>query len=364
MRVSDVVEAATSEAPPLRRSVEDIVAAAQRHQRNRRIRWSAGVMSVVTLLGLIGVAGSPGWKLWPATGPNVIASRQAEVAEPVPSASSEREKHHDFVFTFEGYPAGRLTVRNPTVVTPLYQTAKVIKTFGYGGPVVNAYLTAYRPGVYDIDAVDGAEMTVSGSRAKRTERTLAWEYVANAWAVIEVRKGSPETPTTEDLTAVAEGFRLGAASPARVPFTMSYLPDGFTPLMVFSQPLAATPGVSSTTIEYQGEYGGITFGRSMPTGRLIEPWGQSGGNPLSHQAIGLAVLPAPNPPTHTNGTSPTCSEDGLTCSILTPDGKATIEVSTDLTAYRSALTKILEGLRLGTVTDTYTWFNADAAIPN
>src|SRR5690348_16538927 len=100
MRVYEVVDLATSDAPPLRTDAEAIVAAGRRRRRNRRLSMGAAAVAVLAVTAIavpFGLSRLPAPRL---AGPAVpAASKAAPVPQtfPVPSGP--------FTFTIKPYDA-------------------------------------------------------------------------------------------------------------------------------------------------------------------------------------------------------------------------------------------------------------------
>src|SRR3954447_17389057 len=116
MRVYEVVDLATSDAPPLRNDVDAIVAAGRRRRRNRRLSVGAAAVAVLAVtavaipIGLSRRAGSPA----PAPMiPAAPAPAPAKVTFPVPDGP--------FTFTVKPYDVGAYHVATLTAVSAAYQ---------------------------------------------------------------------------------------------------------------------------------------------------------------------------------------------------------------------------------------------------
>ncbi|MFC0508246.1 hypothetical protein [Micromonospora costi] len=399
MRVHDLVESATSDEPAPRYTVDDIVAAGRRMQRRRRAGWSAASAAVAVTgvvaaigIGLQGVAERPAVEEQPAAMTSVLPA--ASPSRPAASWAFD----DPFSYVFEGYDAGRLHVKNPIVVSSAYQIAPLhvdglvtndravdpaeavarakkgdsAKTTESGGDErqVYAYLTVYRPGAFDAAKFTGTRVTVDGHQAVEQEgpryganlhRALAWEYTEGAWAVAE-SFAEPADVSAADLRGLVAGLRPSVPLPARVPFTVGYLPAGYHAAELGQHAFAGLNGIASAG---DGNYGGAIFANpALPTTGLVEPYGGVEGedppgsftifvlpNDSSNQALKDGEK-APAEPRCGNGF----------CNAWTADGKTSIQVASEGRLSDAEMTRILEGITLADVTDDSTWPIAATAL--
>jgi hypothetical protein len=391
VRVHEVVDVATSDGPPLRHTVDEIVGSGRRAQRRRRAGWATAgaaglaVVAVSAFAAVPALTAGPGTTaVAPAAGPAAVPAKKGPAAFAVPD--------DPFTFTFSAFTAGRFHVQNPIVASTAYQIASVyadgmvsndkaadpkdvpslrLKGRGVkqGPPELYAYLVLYRPGAYNPDGLKGAsKLTVAGHQARQVSdsdpsaghKVLAWEYTKGAWAVLE-SFGEPATPTAGEMQAVVSGLTPSSPAPATLPFKMGYVPAGYTAAELGTHAMAGLNGVAAAR---DGDFGGAIFTKpGMPTTGLTEPYGGTDGNDLpgsfqvfvvpsenSNQQLGKAKPPA----------GPKCGH-GF-CSLWTSDGKVQVQVASDGRLSDAEMSKIAKGVKLADVNDDTSWFDAAAAL--
>lgn len=343
MRVYEVVDLATSDAPPLRTDVETIVAAGRRRRRNRRLSIGAAALAVLAVTAIavpIGRSFSTVPRLTaPAATPASVPKRF-----PVPDGP--------WTFTIKPYDVGAYHVATLTAVGAAYQRGPVYR----GDPKDSVgELVVYRAGVFAPDRLKSRKtVTVAGhpgwtARSSLGNTVLAWEYTSGAWATLE-----SSGITQEDQIAIAAGLVPGPPVPARLPFTIGHVPAGYVPIEVTdgSYPgpqLGATPAIT--------QYGGVLFNNPAPpaTG-LTEPWnygiGRTGG-------FYVAIVPNSEAnyqlkPGQSRPATPTCASEAL-CHWWSEDGKTQIELVGDGKIPDGQLIQILRGVRLADLAHPDTW---------
>lgn len=370
MRMHEVVNMATDDGPPLRVSVEDIVASGRRVQRRRRTGLAAG-LAMAAVAGVAVVVAVTTTAMVPArhrTGKAAATTSSAvtkAVAGPLLAAPLQ--------FTFSGYSVGPVHVQNPIVAANAYQIAAVtvdgttdgrhpgkVRDPNHAKPRLDASLTLYRPGAYAVQRLTGAtSTTVAGHRALKAEhhedfgpwlRTLAWEYAPNAWAVLDSNADRADLPTMRQLEATAAALTGTAARPVRVPFRLGYVPAGYDVFAVgdhMTGSLDAVGGPSTT------QYSGLFFARSgLPTTGLRGPYDN-----MMRGAFEIMIQAnSPDAPA-----APGC--DAGLCTRLADGGKVTVEVASNPGSLSNAETmKVLDGIRLTDVHDTGTWVDIRTAL--
>ncbi|WFE26631.1 hypothetical protein O7623_25565 [Solwaraspora sp. WMMD791] len=377
MRMQDLVDLATSESPPPRYSVDDIVESGRRAQRRRRFGWltaaatpaAAGVAAAVMAPSLLGGA-SP-----PVTGDPVGEAAGAAQAAAVPGPP--------FTYTFTGYRVGKLRVADPVIVSTAYQLTRVyadgmttndMSEKGDSGlnpwrdePSLHAYLTVYRPGAYDpTTLVDAQSVTVAGRPGLELNRrwlnwaayrTLAWEYAENAWAVIDSMSDNASMPSAEDLRDLAAGWRPAPPTPATVPITMDYVPPGYSLDEAAMHTMTGLNGIASAR---NGDYAGLLFSSpAQPTTGLTEPYG-TGLDEGPPGSFFIYVGPAEN--------SNQKPSPGITCLVgfcnrWYADDSVNVQVASSGRLSNAEMTKILDGISVGNVHDDSTWIEVGTAVP-
>ncbi|MEU4691412.1 hypothetical protein [Actinoplanes sp. NPDC023714] len=394
MRLHEVVDLATSDAPPDGNTIDDIVGKGRRAQRRRRAGFAGAgaalavvaVSAAVTVPSIFG--GTEQSTLPPAAAPSVATANKAE-------AATWEFPADPFQFTFKAFDAGRWHVADPIVASTSYQIASVYldgrtsndraateeevaemeenlnkKMRGEAvpeKPTIYAYLVVYRPGAYDPAKLTGAtKLTVDGREAYQvggpgnggmTRRTLAWQYEADAWAVLEAHSNSEEDPSDAELQKIVSGLKPSKAEPATLPFTLDYVPAGYQPVELGSHAISGLNGIAGAR---GGDYGGAIFANPAPaTTGLVEPYGGVDGASLPG-SFEIFVVPQSNSNQTTGNTTIKCG-NGF-CTHRSEDGKTSIQVASDGRLSDGEMTKILEGLTLKNVKDDSTWANAADAL--
>ncbi|WP_326549419.1 hypothetical protein [Micromonospora sp. NBC_01813] len=358
MRVRDLVDLATSESPPLRYSVDEIVESGQRVQRRRRLGWLTSGVTTAAVLGVAAVLAAP--SLLGGASPPVTVG---PVGEDAAAAQVLSVPGPPFTFSFAGYRVGELRVADPIIVSTAYQLAPVYAD----GLTLYAYLTVYRPGAYESTGLVGAQsVTVAGrpgleinssGGAWAAQRTLAWEYAENAWAVIDSMSKEPNLPSAEDLRELAAGWRPAPPTPAKVPFTMAYLPAGYSLDEVAMHAMTGLNGIASAG---DGDYAGLLFSSpAQPTTGLTAPYGGVDGDSPPGSFF-IYVGPAEN--------SNQRPSTGVTCLVgfcnrWYADDSVNVQVSSDGRLSDSEMTKILDGISIGNVHDDSSWTEVGTAVP-
>ncbi|MEV6802564.1 hypothetical protein AB0M91_30085 [Micromonospora rifamycinica] len=411
MQLHEVVDAVTAEEPPMTRTADDIVTAGRRAERRRRAGFaSAGVAGLV----VVAVAGA-------FTLPTLGAER-GTTAAPAPAGATTTgatearwPEAAPFSFTFRGYDAGTLHVQNPIVTSTGYQIASVYsdghtsndrpvtaeeaeargdsveqkKRAAVGKPTLWAYLTVYRPGVFDPTGIRNArKVTVAGHRAVQANlpvgldpgkpiaadnKLFAWEYAPDAWAAVTSVSSDPATPSFQDLGGLVGGLKPSRPTPALLPFRVGYLPNGYRPLQTGTH---AMPGLSGIAAARAGDHGGATYTRpAAPTSGLTAPYDAVEGGIKD----GFHIFVTPS------GSSNQSPEPGVTkchpgpdrqvpggdaagggfCNVWSADGTVVLQVSGVGLGNRLPLTelqRIARGITVADVRDESTWTPAAQAL--
>src|SRR5690349_15245947 len=118
MRVYEVVDLATSDAPPLRTDVETIVAAGRRRRRNRLVSIGTGIAVVAAVLTVTAIAVPIGRSF--STAPRLAAPAASPPASPAarPNAAPKvfPVPNGPWTFTIKPYDAGAYHVATLTAV--------------------------------------------------------------------------------------------------------------------------------------------------------------------------------------------------------------------------------------------------------
>ncbi|MEU4788846.1 hypothetical protein AB0F95_03960 [Micromonospora tulbaghiae] len=417
MRLHDFVDAVTGDEPPMSRTIDDIITAGRRAERRRRVGFaSAGAAGLVVVV-IAGAFVVP-----------TLGAQQSSPAAPVAvgaatskPAGAQWPEAVPFTFTFKGYDAGTLHVQDPIAASTAYQIASVYsdghtsndkpmtaqeveeqgdafernrKKAAAGKPALWAYLTVYRPGAFDPARIkDGTNVTVAGRRAVQAtlpvgldpqrpveggNKLFAWEYADNAWAAVTSFSGDRNTPSFEELGGLVEGLKPSRPTPALVPFTVGYLPDGYVPLQIGTH---AMPGLNGIAAARAGDYGGATYTKAaVPTTGLTAPYDAAEGG--IKDGFHIFVTPSssanqtPQPGVtkcydvsdrrvREGGSGRSGRLAGGFCNIWSADGTVVLQVSSDglgNTLPRVELEKIAKGITVADVADESTWTPATDAL--
>ena len=399
MQLHEIVDAVTADEPPLAHTADDIVAAGRRAVRRRRAGFaSAGAA------GLVAVAVGGVFALPSAGGPPTVTTEPGAAGTASQAAEAQWGTAEPFTFTFQGYDAGKFHVQNPIVASTAYQIASVYmdgrttndkpvspdeaaanekaaqdkikgKPVGGGDPTIYAYLTVYRPGAFNPSGIKGGKsLTVAGHKAVQANlpagldpkheilpgnKELAWEYTNNAWAVVTSISDAND-PSFEDLAALVPGLKPSTPQPAKLPFTVGYLPSGYQPVQIGTH---AMPGLSGISTAREGDYGGATFARPAPaTTGLTAPFESSDG--MIEGSFDIFVTPSGNSNQQARAGKTKCYGNGF-CNVWSADGKVQVQVSDEGTGANlseAELTKIAQSIKVADVTDEATWTPAAKAL--
>ncbi|BBH67198.1 hypothetical protein ACTI_38830 [Actinoplanes sp. OR16] len=393
MRLHEVVDLATSDAPPAQNTIDDIVGKGRKAQRRRRAGF-AGAGAALAVVAVSAAATIP--SLFGGTGDSAglpVAAAPSTVTSAAPAAWEFPAD--PFQFTFSAFDAGRWHVADPVVASTSYQIASVYldgrtsndraateeevaemeenfkkKLKGEAvpeEPTIYAYLVLYRPGAFDPAKLAGAtRLTVDGKQAYQvggpgnggmTRRALAWSYDADAWAVLETHSNAEEDPSDAELQKIVAGLKPSKAAPATLPFTLDYVPAGYKPVELGSHAISGLNGIAGAR---DGDYGGAIFANPAPaTTGLVEPYGGVDGETIP-SSFQIFVVPSANSNQTTGNTTIKCG-NGF-CTHRSEDGKTSIQVASDGRLSDAEMTKILKGLKLKNVKDDSTWANAADAL--
>jgi hypothetical protein len=358
----ELVDLATSQPPPARYTPDDIVAAGQRAERHRR-GWTVAGSAAATVLAVIAAVTVPSLV---ASNPSAPSNTPAppQVADPAPAAFPADAP--PFTFTFGAYRVGKLQVAKPIVVSTAYQIASIYadglvtndkptddqsSASKEQPPTLWAYLTVYQPGAYDSSAPAAPNR---GNWANA--QTIKWQYAPNAWAVITSKSTEANYPSKDELNQLAAGLRPAEPAVAKVPFTMSYKPAGYT---LDEVGVHAMPGLNGIANARGGDYGSALFSKpALPLTGLTEPYGGIDGNDPPG-SFAVYVVPAGNSNQHA---SPGVSCMNGFCNKWVAGGSVNVQVASGGRLTNAEMTRILNGITVGNVNDDSTWKPVTAAI--
>ncbi|NUT37599.1 MAG: hypothetical protein HOV79_31530 [Hamadaea sp.] len=370
----DIFTIAQEDAPPPRHSVDDIVAAGRRRRGRvvaQRIGGVAVVAAAVATAGLLvavnlAVPGSPSAQ--PARQPVVAPSPTVPAASP------------PFTFTFTGFEAGGYRVLAPDEVTLAYQGAAVVRDVRDAkGKVTTQYagtLTVYQPRMFSPARFRGGTVvTVQGREAfhstvqqpsldgwntqasgtvtvvpdPRNGGALAWQYAPESWAVLQDATAADQTSfALADQLAVAERFAPSATSPspARVPYRVGHLPQGFVLQAVSGQSMTAQHrGMVSFVYSQPRTTAGPLAARRDPARDTTVP------------SVVISVLWRDTPPKDAVKRTSRCNAGQHWCATNLPGGQFWFAVEDpSKTLSDQELLKVADSLVFASLKDETTWY--------
>ena len=334
-------------------------------RRRRGVRWVAVGSAVLVTLAVLAAVGLP--RLLsdrtrnPQQGTAAAATSPVLAATTATSPPTVEVAPPPFSFTVRGWTAGLLRVSDPVIVSTAYQMAAIQNS----DKQVVGVLTVFHPGAYDPETLTGAEQTtVAGRPAKwhgsytppggvtNDNKVLAWQYADDAWAMLRTYSIAP---SVGQMRTLAAGLTMSEPTPAKMPFTMSYVPPGYRPVEVAMHTIPTESGVVGI---HEGDYGGAVFARPAPkpTG-LQGPWDPRPEGPIADNFVIFVVRGE----TVQRTGPPQCRESF--CFIWAGDGRVRIEVVTTGGLPDREAIKILKGMELASVSDDSTWTETRDAVP-
>ncbi|WP_422771606.1 hypothetical protein ACN28C_00200 [Plantactinospora sp. WMMC1484] len=409
MQLREIVDAATADEPPLACSTDEIIAAGRRAERRRRAGFaSAGAAGLVAVVvaGTFALSSVKPSTPEPVTGVGAGAGQGADVTWP---------DAQGFTFTFRAFEAGGFHVQDPIVASTAYQIApvyqegrttddpptandlptandpptandlptiddlpadgktreQVLQKLAAGkqltGGTLYAYLTLYRPGAFDPSGITGGtSLVVAGRRAVESTRTapagrqLAWEYADNAWAVVNAFTSSP-APSLADLSALVTALKPSPAEPAKLPFTVGYVPSGYLPVEIG---MHAMPGLNGIAAARDGDYGGATYANPVPaTTGLTEPYGGPEGRRVPG-SFSIFVTPSSSSNQKAKAGETECYQQTgeAFCNVWSADGNVQVQVVSSGQLSATEITRIAESVKVADVRNEATWTSAAEAL--
>ncbi|BBH65644.1 hypothetical protein ACTI_23290 [Actinoplanes sp. OR16] len=219
MRLSDLLEEARADAPPMRLGVDDLVAAGRRRLRRRRAGWAmAAAVAVAAAIGAPQIATRP-----------EIATRPQIVNQPqIVTSAFPEEKAATFSFTptFRGYRVGGFIIEDPAAMTLGWTSAMINQ-----GDQEEGILSVYPPGVERVrqegvtmtptDPVDGREAYLV--REKSGGESLVWKLADGGQGQVS----ATAKLSRADMRRIAAAFRLGDGKPLLTTLTATHIPAGY-----------------------------------------------------------------------------------------------------------------------------------------
>jgi hypothetical protein len=363
-----VIDVVVADAPPLERTVDDIVGMGQDVQRRHRTRGLAISACCVAVLAVSAVVAVPRMLHGSDGGAQPIHRAKAAVGTAPSTSPSAPPLAEPFSFTLQSYTRGSLRVDVPRTVSTAYQAAAV-----FSGSDLAGYLTVFRPGAFDSGVIAGRPTTtVSGRPGAQwsdqrkpeapgdpamTDRFLTWQYADDAWATLEIFSADAGVPSAADLRLLAEGLTFGTATPAKLPFKVTYVPAGYHPVIVGTH---AWPGKDGLAVIDEDNPGGVVFARPAPKPvRLAGMWDQESPIDLPDN-FDIAV--APDQP-KSRPAAGNCAADHTFCVQWRDGGRFKLFVESRGHLSEQEMLKVLDGIELASVDDDSTWTDASQAIP-
>lgn len=307
-QVREVFEKVRANQPAPRRSTDDIIASARRMRARRRVAvtgGAAGVLAVTVAAGAVFTGGGAP----PAQPPGMAAAAPSS-----PSAARVFTQPAGFESTLGAYRVGRYQIGPVNRVTqgyqelPVYRDGYTISIDGTRYPLADAVITAYRPGVFDLDTfgVDDDDTTTFGKaepvtiagmpgftkgftftlpnledlRAKNranggavkrtlegvkqdsyTRTAVAWQYAPDAWATFLPARDR-EPMTRADTFTIIEGVTPAPAAPVKAPYRIGHLPSGWQ-IVAATQAAAGVNEVVSEIFLHEGPLSRAELGKPL-----------------------------------------------------------------------------------------------------
>ncbi|GGM07012.1 hypothetical protein ACFFX1_27450 [Dactylosporangium sucinum] len=261
---------ARDDAPPPRLSVDDITnAGRQLVRRRRRVAVLSSVagsaVAAVAAVAAVVVLSTTPQPITPALDPSGLPARPS----PTPARFAEAAP---FVTTYGGYKAGRYAVSDPNLVTTAYQQSSIddtaplpaapsvspsvsateLKTDPRGATRQGGTLIVYRTGAFEPSAFEPAEkiplrsgtalLHYAGQQtAPQVDKALvdkyamtgtpipaiSWQYADDAWAAVYWTTWE-QTPTRDELVAIADGLSPAAPRPFPIGFQAQVVPKNYS----------------------------------------------------------------------------------------------------------------------------------------
>ncbi|MDI6100670.1 hypothetical protein QLQ12_18845 [Actinoplanes sp. NEAU-A12] len=331
-------EESRTDAPPLRHSVDDVLAAGRRRVRRRNSGWALAAVAAVTA----------------AMGVPQLVTRHTAPSPPPPAATTPAPApaggdRIPSVVRFSGYQTKSFTLGEPTNFNLGYAFASVSPSgrndvkFHRG-----ATLRVFEPGADPVARMGIGELTAAQSingrpayvfTAAGPSEGLIWEYADGASAVLV---GDALGLTGDGLREVAEGFRLTAERPVTLAFKVSYLPDGFRLSSIAQDEKFSLAEFLPTEVVRQ------QF--TAPKNRPFADGDLTKGN------IQLIMSQVPVP-----GDIPDCAHDACLARRVLPGGRYQFEVGGSIS--KAEAQKVLDSVTVYTPGDPSTWAPVPEAVP-
>lgn len=400
MQLHEFVDAVTADEPPLAHTADEIISAGRRAERRRRAGFATAGAAGLVAIAVAGAFALPslGAKQSTGGGTTGAASAGTPAKDKTRASTGKWTDAPAFTFTFQGFHAGTLRVQDPIVASTAYQIASVYadgrttndkpstatdpsvlgkdKKAAKPNPTLYAYLTVYRPGAFNAGGIkNGTTVTVAGHKAVQatlpvgldpknpvdpSNKLFAWEYTANAWAVVTSISNSSDNPSFADLGALVTGLKPSTPTPALLPFTVGYVPAGYQPVQTGTH---AMPGLDGIASAREGDYGGATFASPAPavTG-LTKPFDEGDGT--IKNSFNIFVTPSKNSNQKAQAGKTKCYANGF-CNVWSADGKVQVQISDEGTGANlspSEMSKIAHSIKVADVDNDTTWTAASKAL--
>jgi hypothetical protein len=404
MQLHEFVDAVTADEPPLAHTADDIISAGRRAERRRRAGFATAGAAGLVAIAVAGAFALPSLGAKQSTTGAAKQSTTGAASAGTPTkdkTSAATAKWTDapaFTFTFKGFRAGKLSVQDPIVASTAYQIASVYedgrttndkpvsaadlketlnaKEMRKPKPTIYAYLTVYRPGAFNAAGIkNGTTVSVAGHKAVQAtlpvgldpknavdpgNKLFAWEYTDNAWAVVTSVSNSAADPSFADFGALVTGLKPSTPTPARLPFTLGYVPAGYQPLQTGTH---AMPGLDGIAAAREGDYGGATFASPAPAATgLTAPFDEGDGTVKN--SFNIFVTPSNNSNQKAQAGKTKCYANGF-CNVWSADGKVQVQISDEGTGANlsaSEMSKIAHSITLADVNNDTTWAAASTAL--
>ncbi len=405
--IKEALDDVVAEVPAAGRGIDDYVRAGRQLQRRRRAAMVAGSAAVVGMAfgGVVVASSILGGQPAAISAASGGAAQESTPPSSGPQLPQIAVPTTPFSANIAEYRVGAYRVAPATATSPNYQRAGVFKDgdirhvvkasdirseadinqAGRDIPTSNAELVVYRPGVFAAPSEQGATVRelAGGVALQRTvgegadaEVEFSWRYVDNAWASLRIGAATDEKELASWLEAfpqIAAGLVTGPESTPRVPFAVSYLPQGFALAELgqkanIGKQIASTgdfdgaalftkPGPPETGIVGPPQGGSDTY-TTWPAGTVDRPARNAGTLTLLVGKVDDGTLPLRG---EKPSSTPTCASKTY-CYTYTSDGVYEVGAKGSPDVPQSELIKVLEGITLTSITDESTWVGADKVV--
>ncbi|GAA2541404.1 hypothetical protein GCM10010435_06090 [Winogradskya consettensis] len=273
--IQDVLKSVRDTAPESRTTTDDIIAQAG---RIRTRRTAATVLSGAAVFAALAITAVTTLDA-PSGGGQAAAQplpQASSAAFPEPQKSALPVRKVDFTTKLAGYRTGAYRVGPVSRITEGYAVLPVYQDNADQDGIRDGEITVYNKGVYDPALFGGTlgdttlvigdqySTKVAGRPALGQDWTfkspvqadkqwlraaLAWQYADNSWATFLPNYGKKDI-SRADVVKVAAGLTTAAKRELKVPYTLSYVPEGWQTVAVDQVSATSSPVVSQVWLHH------------------------------------------------------------------------------------------------------------------